>query len=70
MRCRLGRDAHPSACSSGVTADRYRALVDQMQYARRSPFGMHIHVAVDDPDKAIRSSSLLPDRLHRPHRPA
>ena len=40
-----------------ITArDRYRALVDQMQYVARREliFGMHIHVAVDDPDKAIQ----------------
>jgi len=47
-----------------ITAkDRYRALVDQLQYVARREliFGMHIHVAVDDPDKAIRVvSGLLP----------
>jgi glutamate---cysteine ligase / carboxylate-amine ligase len=40
-----------------ITAhDRYRALVDQMQYVARREliFGMHVHVAVDDPDKAIQ----------------
>ena len=40
-----------------ITArDRYRALVDQMQYVARREliFGMHIHVAVDDPEKAIQ----------------
>jgi carboxylate-amine ligase len=39
-----------------ITArDRYRALVDQLQYVARREliFGMHIHVAVDDPEKAI-----------------
>jgi carboxylate-amine ligase len=39
-----------------ITArDRYRALVDQLQYVARREliFGMHVHVAVDDPDKAI-----------------
>ena len=39
-----------------ITArDRYRALVDQMQYVARREliFGMHVHVAVDDPEKAI-----------------
>jgi glutamate---cysteine ligase / carboxylate-amine ligase len=39
-----------------ITArDRYRALVDQMQYVARREliFGMHIHVAIDDPEKAI-----------------
>jgi carboxylate-amine ligase len=47
-----------------ITArDRYRALVDQMQYVARREliFGMHIHVAVDDPDKAIQVvNGLLP----------
>ena len=40
-----------------ITArDRYRALVDQLQYVARREliFGMHVHVAVDDPDKAIK----------------
>src|ERR1041385_7710096 len=40
-----------------ITAkDRYRALVDQMQYIARREliFGMHVHVAVDDPEKAIQ----------------
>jgi glutamate---cysteine ligase / carboxylate-amine ligase len=39
-----------------ITArDRYRALVDQMQYVARREliFGLHVHVAVDNPDKAI-----------------
>jgi carboxylate-amine ligase len=39
-----------------ITArDRYRALVDQLQYVARREliFGMHVHVAVDDPEKAI-----------------
>jgi carboxylate-amine ligase len=47
-----------------ITArDRYRALVDQLQYVARREliFGMHIHVAVDDPEKAIQVvSGLLP----------
>jgi carboxylate-amine ligase len=40
-----------------ITArDRYRHLVDQMQYVARREliFGLHIHVAVDDPEKAIQ----------------
>jgi glutamate---cysteine ligase / carboxylate-amine ligase len=40
-----------------ITAkDRYRALVDQMQYIARREliFGLHVHVAVDDPEKAIK----------------
>ena len=39
-----------------ITArDRYRSLVDQMQYVARREliFGLHVHVAVDDADKAI-----------------
>src|SRR2546426_2265953 len=47
-----------------ITArDRYRALVDQMQYVARREliFGMHIHVAVDARDKAIQVvNGLLP----------
>jgi glutamate---cysteine ligase / carboxylate-amine ligase len=40
-----------------ITArDRYRSLVDQMQYVARREliFGLHVHVAVDDPEKAIQ----------------
>lgn len=40
-----------------ITArDRYRTLVDQLQYIARREliFGLHIHVAVDDPEKAIQ----------------
>ena len=47
-----------------ITAkDRYHALIDQLQYVARREliFGMHIHVAVDDPDKAIQVvNALLP----------
>jgi carboxylate-amine ligase len=47
-----------------ITArDRYHALVDQLQYVARREliFGMHIHVAVDDPEKAIQVvNGLLP----------
>jgi carboxylate-amine ligase len=47
-----------------ITAkDRYRALIDQLQYVARREliFGMHVHVAVDDPDKAIAvMGALLP----------
>jgi glutamate---cysteine ligase / carboxylate-amine ligase len=49
-----------------ITArDRYRALVDQMQYVARREliFGMHVHVAVDDPDHAIRAVNGLLDHL-------
>ena len=48
-----------------ITArDRYRNLVDQMQYVARRDllFGMHVHVAVDDPEKAIQVvNGLLAD---------
>jgi carboxylate-amine ligase len=40
-----------------ITArDRYHALVDQMQYVARREliFGLHIHVAVDNPEKAVQ----------------
>jgi carboxylate-amine ligase len=40
-----------------ITAkDRYRALVDQLQYIARREliFGMHVHVAVDDAEKAVQ----------------
>jgi carboxylate-amine ligase len=40
-----------------ITArDRYHALVDQLQYVARREliFGMHVHVAVDDAEKAIQ----------------
>ncbi|HEY7003874.1 MAG TPA: carboxylate-amine ligase [Gaiellaceae bacterium] len=50
-----------------ITArDRYRNLVDQLQYVARREliFGLHIHVAVDDPEKAIQVTSAL--LLHLP----
>ncbi len=40
-----------------ITArDRYRNLIDQMQYVARREliFGLHVHVAVSDPDTAIQ----------------
>src|SRR5205823_11780177 len=40
-----------------ITArDRYRQLIDQMQYVARREliFGLHVHVAVDDAEKAIQ----------------
>ena len=47
-----------------ITArDRYRNLVDQLQYIARREliFGMHVHVAVDDPEKAVQVvNGLLP----------
>jgi carboxylate-amine ligase len=49
-----------------ITAkDRYRALVDQMQYVARREliFGMHIPVAVDDAEKAIQVVNGLVPQL-------
>jgi glutamate---cysteine ligase / carboxylate-amine ligase len=65
--CELGRERGLRVGSAGthpfslferqrITArDRYRNLIDQMQYVARREliFGLHIHVAVDAPDKAI-----------------
>ncbi|HYY77153.1 MAG TPA: carboxylate-amine ligase [Gaiellaceae bacterium] len=45
-----------------ITArDRYRNLVDQLQYVARREliFGLHVHVALDGPDKAIHVLSAL-----------
>ena len=45
-----------------ITAkDRYRAMVDRMQYIARREliFGMHVHVAVDDAEKAIQIVNAL-----------
>ena len=58
--CRFGSaGTHPFSLfeRQRITAkDRYRQLVDQLQYIARREliFGMHIHVAVDDPEKAIQ----------------
>jgi carboxylate-amine ligase len=49
-----------------ITArDRYRNLVDQLQYVARREliFGMHVHVAVDDPEKAIQVVNGLLNHL-------
>lgn len=47
-----------------ITArDRYRNLVDQLQYIARREliFGLHVHVAVDDPEQAIQVvNGMLP----------
>jgi YbdK family carboxylate-amine ligase len=51
-----------------ITAkDRYQQLVDQLQYIARREliFGMHVHAAVDDPDKAIAVVNGL--LVHLPH---
>jgi glutamate---cysteine ligase / carboxylate-amine ligase len=45
--------------------DRYRALVDVLQYAARREliYGFHVHVAVSDPDIAVRLMALLQPHL-------
>jgi carboxylate-amine ligase len=63
--CRVGSaGTHPFSLfeRQRITArDRYRALVDQLQYVARREliFGMHVHVAVDDPEKAIKILNAL-----------
>src|SRR5213080_2865724 len=49
-----------------ITArDRYRQLVDQIQYIARREliFGLHVHVAIDDPEKAIQVVNGLLNHL-------
>jgi carboxylate-amine ligase len=49
-----------------ITArDRYHQLVDQIQYIARREliFGLHIHVAIDDPEKAIQVVNGLLSQL-------
>jgi glutamate---cysteine ligase / carboxylate-amine ligase len=51
-----------------ITArDRYRNLVDQLQYVARREliFGMHVHVAVDDAEKAIQVVNGLLNHLNQ-----
>ena len=45
--------------------DRYRALIAELQYAARREliFGLHVHVAVDDPDHAVRLTGALQSHL-------
>jgi carboxylate-amine ligase len=68
--CRFGSaGTHPFSLfeRQRITArDRYRQLVDQMQYVARREliFGMHVHVAVDDPEKAVQVMNGL--ILHLP----
>src|SRR5215210_1173441 len=58
--CRFGSaGTHPFSLfeRQRITArDRYRNLVDQLQYVARREliFGMHVHVAIDDAEKAIQ----------------
>jgi glutamate---cysteine ligase / carboxylate-amine ligase len=63
--CRVGSaGTHPFSLfeRQRITArDRYRALVDQLQYVARREliFGMHVHVAVDDAEKVIKVLNAL-----------
>src|SRR5207249_8177966 len=68
--CRFGSaGTHPFSLfeRQRITArDRYRQLVDQLQYIARREliFGMHMHVAVDDAEKVIQVMNGL--LLHLP----
>jgi len=44
-----------------MTRDRYRSLIDELQYAGRREliYGLHVHVGVDDPDRAIHIVNAL-----------
>src|SRR6476661_391280 len=61
VECILRAEEH------GAFADRerYHALLDVLQYAGRREliFGLHVHVAVDDPDRAIRLMGALQAHL-------
>jgi len=67
--CRFGSaGTHPFSLfeRQRITAkDRYRQLVDQLQYIARTEliFGMHVHAAVDGPDKAIALSNAISAHL-------
>ena len=58
--CASARRARIRSASSSASGSRRRTAttrsIDQLQYVARREliFGMHIHVAVDDPDKAIQ----------------
>jgi carboxylate-amine ligase len=59
-----GAGAHPFSLSEDqriTTRDRYRWLVEQLQYVARRElvFGMHVHVAVPDPDLAMHVMESL-----------
>ena len=49
-----------------VARARYRELVTALRFVARQEliFGMHVHVAVDDPDKAIHVANGM--RVHLP----
>ena len=45
--------------------DRYRGIVEQLQYPARREliFGLHVHVGVDDPETAIQVTRLLRPKI-------
>ncbi len=49
-----------------VARDRYRELVSALRFVARQEliFGMHVHVGIDDPDKAIHVTNGM--RVHMP----
>ena len=49
-----------------VGRDRYRDLVSALRFVARQEliFGLHVHVGVDDPDKAIHVANGM--RVHMP----
>jgi carboxylate-amine ligase len=60
---------HPSALWEEqriVARPRYRALVSQLRWIARQEliFGVHVHVGVDDPDKAVHVANGM--RVHLP----
>ena len=66
---RLGSaGTHPFSLFEGqrvTDRDRYRGLVDELQYAARREliFGLHVHVGIDDPDRAMRIIGALGGHL-------
>jgi glutamate---cysteine ligase / carboxylate-amine ligase len=59
-----GAGTHPFSLSEAqpfTVRDRYRELAAALRYPlrREACFGMHVHVAVGDPDKAIRVNEAL-----------
>ncbi|MDA0165018.1 YbdK family carboxylate-amine ligase [Solirubrobacter ginsenosidimutans] len=65
QRFRLGSaGTHPFSLFEDqrmMPRDRYRALIDELQYAGRREliYGLHVHVGVDDPDRAIHVVNAL-----------
>ena len=64
-RLRRHTSVQPLRAPARHGRERYRALIDVLQYAGRREliFGLHVHVAVDDPDRAIRVMGALAPHL-------